>query len=125
MRLLLDSHVVLWWLDDPQRLAAPVRVAISDPTNDVFFSPASIWELGLKVTRGKLKLPPNLTNALEKDSIVELPITSQHAARSSMLPMIHLDPFDRLLIAQALCEGLVLATRDDMIMRYDVPTIDA
>lgn len=125
MRVLLDSHVVLWWLSDPALLAAPFRAALQDPDNDVFFSPASIWELGLKTAKGKLRLPLDLVSALETDGIVEMPISAAHTTRTLNLPPLHFDPFDRLLIAQTLVEGLVLATRDQAIHRYDVPVIEA
>lgn len=125
MRLLLDSHVLLWWLDEPTRLAPALQAALRDPVNDAFFSPASIWELGLKSARGKLRFPPDLAAVLASDGIEELPITAAHATRTLTLPPLHLDPFDRLLIAQALVEGLVLATRDAHIIRYDVPVIEA
>lgn len=125
MRVLLDSHVLLWWLDEPARLANPLRCVMHDPNNEVFFSPASIWELGLKMAKGKLRLPLDLVPALASDGIVELPISAAHAARTLTLPTVHFDPFDRLLIGQALVEGLVLATRDQTIHRYDVPVIEA
>lgn len=125
MRLLLDSHVLLWWLDEPARLASPLRQVMHDPANEVYFSPASIWELGLKMAKGKLRLPLDLAAALESDGIVELPISAAHATRTLTLPTVHFDPFDRLLIGQALVEGLVLATRDQVIHRYDVPVIEA
>jgi len=96
-----------------------------DSTNEVFFSPASIWELGLKVAKGKLRLPLDIASVLESDGIVELPISAAHATRTLALPPLHFDPFDRMLIAQTLVEGLVLATRDQAIHRYDVPVIEA
>lgn len=125
MRVLLDSHVLLWWIDDPARLASPLRNVMHDPANEVFFSPASIWELGLKMAKGKLRVPLNLVPALASDGIVELPISAAHVTRTLTLPTVHFDPFDRLLIGQALVEGLVLATRDETIHRYDVPVIEA
>lgn len=125
MRLLLDSHVLLWWLEDPKLLDRKLQTILHDPRNEAFFSPASIWELGLKVAKGNLQFPSNFTDILLADGFDELPVTSAHAMRTLTLPRIHLDPFDRMLIAQTLCEGLVLATREATISRYDVPTIKA
>lgn len=125
MRILADSHVLLWWVDDPKRLALSARVAIADPANSVFFSAASIWEIGLKAGKGKLRVDGDVVAALQADGFEPLPITMTHAARSLTLPDTHGDPFDRMLIAQALAEGLVLATRDRLILQYDVPTMEA
>ncbi len=125
MRLLLDSHVLIWWLEDPRLLSPKLRPLLQDPGNAAYFSPASIWELGLKMAKGKLRLPPHFADLLIADGFEELPVTTAHAQRTLTLPPLHPDPFDRLLIAQALCEGLVLATRDAYIPRYDVPTITA
>lgn len=112
-------------MDEPTRLSLPLQHALRDPTNDAFYSPASIWELGLKSSKGKLRLPLDITSVLESDGIVELPIAATHAIRTLTLPPIHFDPFDRMLIAQTLVEGLVLATRDALIHRYDVPVFEA
>jgi PIN domain nuclease of toxin-antitoxin system len=125
VRLLLDSHVLLWWLQDPRLLDRKLQAVLQDPGNEAFFSPVSIWELGLKVAEGKLRFPAALTDHLLADGFDELPVVTAHAMRILTLPHIHLDPFDRMLIAQSLCEGLVLATRDAAISRYDVPTIPA
>lgn len=125
MRLLLDSHVLIWWLEDPKLLHRRLRPLLHDSSNEAFFSAASIWELGLKIAKGKLRLPANFADLLTADGYDELPVTATHAVRTLSLPSIHPDPFDRLLIAQALCEGLVLATRDACIQRYDVPVIEA
>ena len=126
MRILADSHVLVWWLDDPQRLIAPpLYHALQDPANDVLFSAASVWELSLKSAKGQLRLPATFVTLLKADGFDELPVTARHAISTSSLPSLHGDPFDRILIAQALVEGLVLATRDRTIMRYDVPVLDA
>lgn len=125
MRILADSHVLLWWLDDPKRVDVAARAAIADPANEVFFSAASIWEIGLKAGKGKLHIEGDVVAALQSDGFEPLPITMEHAARSLTLPNTHGDPFDRMLIAQALAEGLVLATRDRLILQYDVPVLEA
>jgi PIN domain nuclease of toxin-antitoxin system len=122
---LLDSHVLIWWLESPDRIAKPVRDAISDPANDILFSVASIWELSIKSALNRLRLPPSYVTLLRQEGIDELEITTSHALATVSLPLIHGDPFDRLLIAQTLTEGLMLATTDRTIMRYDVPVMEA
>ena len=125
MRLLLDSHVVVWWALYPDRLRRATRDLLIEPENELFLSAASVWELGLKIARQKLRLPEDYTARLMADGIDELPVSIAHADRAMTLPPLHGDPFDRLLIAQALLEGLVLVTSDREILRYDVPTLEA
>jgi len=125
VRLLLDSHVVVWWSVYPGRLRASTREAIISPDNEVLLSAASIWELGLKIARQKLVLPDNYESRLMAAGLEELPVTIAHTSRAMTLPPLHGDPFDRLLIGQALEEGLVLVTSDREIVRYDVPTMEA
>ena len=125
MRILADSHVLLWWLENPRRIALPARAAIADPANAVYFSAASIWEIGLKVGKGTLRIDGDFVALLAADGFEPLSITTAHVARTLTLPAHHGDPFDRLLIAQALTEGLVLATHDALIAHYDVPLLDA
>jgi PIN domain nuclease of toxin-antitoxin system len=125
MRLLLDSHVVVWWALFPGRLRSDARGAMIDPANEIFISAASIWELGLKIARGKLRLPAGYAAHLLAHGFDELPVSIAHASWATALPPLHGDPFDRLLIAQALEKGLVLVTSDQAIMRYDVPTLEA
>jgi PIN domain nuclease of toxin-antitoxin system len=125
MRLLLDSHVIVWWSVYPGRLRASTRDAIISPDNDVLLSAASVWELGLKIARQKLSLPEDFVVCLIDAGLEELPVSIAHASRAMALPPLHGDPFDRLLIGQALEEGLVLVTSDREIVRYDVPTMEA
>ncbi|MGH8021179.1 MAG: type II toxin-antitoxin system VapC family toxin [Opitutaceae bacterium] len=125
MRLLLDSHVVVWWSLFPARLRTSTRDALVAPENDVLLSAASVWELNLKIAKQKLTLPADYSARLLADGLEELPITIKHTVRAIALPPLHGDPFDRLLIAQALTEGLILVTSDREIIRYDVPTIEA
>ena len=125
MRLLLDTHAALWWLSDPEKLTAEARLAISSIENEVYLSSASLWEIHLKAGKGKLNVPPSLIEAFVEQEIDELKITWKHTERTRSLPPIHLDPFDRLLIAQALEEGLTLVTRDRLIQQYKVPIIKA
>ena len=123
--LLLDTHVLLWWLDDPAALEAPARRLIADPRNRVFVSAAVAWEITIKRQLGKLETPDDLEIALEEERFQHLPITVRHALAVAELPAIHGDPFDRIQIAQALLEGLTIVTRDATIPSYDVPSLRA
>jgi PIN domain nuclease of toxin-antitoxin system len=125
MKILADSHVLIWWLCNPGNLEPAAQAAIRDPENAVFFSVASIWEIGLKVAKGHLRVPPGLVEMLRSDSFYELPVLARHAEKAILLPPIHGDPFDRMLVAQALQDGLVLATRDRIIPEYSVPILRA
>lgn len=125
MKLLLDTHVLLWWLEDDDGLAAGARLAIADPSNDVFVSAATIWELAIKSGLGKLKLPTDIETLLEEEFFTSLPISFQHAITAGSLPPHHQDPFDRMLIAQAITEGLMLVSRDSRVHAYGVPMITA
>lgn len=125
MRYLIDSHVIVWWLEDPQRLTPEARLAISEADHEVYFSAASVWELGLKIAKGKLRMPQDFPALLEAEGFVSLPVTASHALHSLNLPVLHQDPFDRMLIAQALEEGLILITRDEHILRYPLKLLPA
>ena len=125
MKLLLDTCTFLWIAGGGRALPPAVAAAYQSPDNEVFLSAASVWELGLKIARGKLKLPEDYAPRLLAHGFEELPVSITHAARATTLPPLHGDPFDRLLIAQALAEGLMLVTSDRAIMRYDVPTMEA
>jgi PIN domain nuclease of toxin-antitoxin system len=118
MSLLLDTHVVLWWLADDPGLAADIKDRI-DTEPEVYVSAATTWELTIKQALGKVG-PPDLPERVAGSELRQLPITSRHAIRAGRLPLIHRDPFDRLLVAQAQCEGLTLVTRDIDIQKYDV-----
>lgn len=119
--LLLDTHVLLWWLAD-EGLTADVRSLVADAEAAVV-SAASVWEAGIKARLGKLRLDGPLAPLLEPNGFVPLSITSAHADLASSLPLIHKDPFDRMLVAQASIEGLAIVTRDAAIAAYDVTTI--
>lgn len=125
MRLLIDSHAVVWWLLYPGRFREATRELMRSPANQLFLSAASVWELDLKIAKNKLSLPPDYSARLLEDGFDELPIAIVHARAATTLPPIHGDPFDRMLIAQAQCEGLMLVTNDRMIVQYDVPIVDA
>jgi PIN domain nuclease of toxin-antitoxin system len=119
MRFLLDTHVVLWWLADDETLSADTKELI-DTEADVFISPASVWEIAIKQALGKLTVSSDVYDALDRSGLNELPIRSRHALEAGSLPALHLDPFDRMLVAQARCEHLTLLTRDAQLLRYDV-----
>jgi PIN domain nuclease of toxin-antitoxin system len=123
VNLLLDSHALLWALHDPARLTPEGRAAISAPRSLVYFSAASAWELELKAAKGKLALPPDWLTAATQTGFVELPVTASEARLSAQLPWHHGDPFDRLLVAQAMSHGLYLATRDPLLASYSVPLL--
>ncbi len=118
MKLLLDSHILLWSLSAPEKLTPQAREAIIDPVNAVFFSAASVWELELKASKGKLTLPLGWVGEIRKVGFVELKIGSEVAAVSARLPWYHTDPFDRLLVAQAQEHGLTLVSRDLVLASY-------
>lgn len=118
MRLLLDTHVFLWIATDSRKLKPPARARLR-AASAVFVSSASIWEIAIKSALGKLKVDPDaLLNEIEAGGFLELPVSARHAARVASLPPLHNDPFDRLLVAQALCEPLILLTADELLCSY-------
>lgn len=118
MRILLDTHVYLWCVNNDAQLSTHARSLILD-SSEVYVSSASIWEIGIKVKLGKLNADINeLMHAIEKSGFLELPISMQHAAEVYQLPNLHRDPFDRILLAQALCEPLKLLTSDKKLREY-------
>ena len=125
MRLLLDTHVLLWWLTDDARLGLPARVLIREPENLVFVSAATIWEIRIKQGIGKLELGAQFEEQLAREPFEHLSVTHAHAHALAGLPPHHRDPFDRILIAQALTEDLTLLTHDDAVRRYAVKSIAA
>ena len=125
MQLLLDTHALLWWLNDDGRLGPAARDVIADPANAVFVSAVSAWEIAAKRARGKLAFDGEVGASIEPCGFLELSIDVAHAEAVADLPKHHADPFDRLLVAQARSEGLWLVTSDSAIQQYDVPWIDA
>ena len=125
MNLLLDSHVLLWALHDPEQLTVEAAEAIRNPRNAVFFSAASAWELELKAATGRLDLPADWLDTAEATGLLEIPVTAAVAGRSAHLPWHHRDPFDRLLVALALERGLRVVTRDGTVASYGVPVLEA
>ena len=124
-RLLLDTHVFLWWVENSPELGEDARKAISDPRNEVFVSAASIWEIVIKRVLGKLAFQGSMSETIRTSRFEELSMSSFHAERAGGLPIHHHDPFDRMLVAQAQAEGLTIVTEDPIIARYGVRTIRA
>lgn len=122
MNLLLDTHTLLWWLSDDKNLSGKVRSAIQKPTNHVFVSSVSAWEISIKRAVKKLKAPSDLEEAVRDSHFEMLPILFSHARLAGELPFHHQDPFDRMLVAQAKVEKLVLVSEDTMIRKYSVQT---
>ena len=124
MRLLVDSHVALWWLDGNDALGPTCRSGL-ESADEVFFSAVTPWELGIKRSLGKLSFPDGLIEALQESGFAGLPISVDHAVRAADLPPHHRDPFDRMLVAQARAEALTLVTADRTLAPYEVPLLDA
>ena len=125
MRLLLDTHTLLWLISDNPEVSPNVREAVNDPDNEVFVSVASVWEISIKRSRGRLDAPENLVEQLKDSDYTTLLVNLDHADLAGRLPMHHRDPFDRMLVAQAQVEDLVMVTRDRFIPRYEVETLTA
>ncbi|KAF0836731.1 type II toxin-antitoxin system VapC family toxin [Nocardia caishijiensis] len=122
MSLLLDTHVILWWLTDDPTLNNELRERL-DHDPDVYLSSVSVWEIAMKQASGKLVGPPDLPERVVGSGFLPLPVDARHAIEAARLPLIHRDPFDRMLIAQARCEDLVLVTRDPYCLQYEVPAL--
>ena len=125
MRLLVDTHALLWALAEPDRLRDEARRALTDGRNVVLVSAASIWEIAIKRAAGKLDAPDDLLEVLSATGFEILPIIGQHAIEAGTLPMVHRDPFDRMLVAQARIEGLRIVTTDARIATYGVDVLPA
>ncbi|MFI5890850.1 type II toxin-antitoxin system VapC family toxin [Actinoplanes sp. NPDC051513] len=123
MSLLLDTHIVLWWLSDDPALAAELKDRL-DHEPDVYVSAATIWEVAIKQSIGKLK-PDDLPERVRDSGFRHLEITADHGIAAARLPLLHRDPFDRMLIAQAKTEDLTLVTRDAAIAKYDLEILRA
>jgi PIN domain nuclease of toxin-antitoxin system len=124
VKLLLDTQVLLWAAGQPERLSAAARRLLNNPRHELLFSAASLWEIALKRTLGRedFRVEPRLLRrGLLDNGYTELPVTSQHAVTIDSLPPLHKDPFDRLLLAQALSEGITLVTADAQLARYRGP----
>lgn len=123
-RVLLDTQVLLWWLANDPRLGSRCKELISDNRNQVFVSAATTWEISIKTALGKLTAPEDMDSIVDDEGFDKLPISLYHGQLAGRLPPLHRDPFDRMLIAQAQAEGLILITADEMITRYNIRTRD-
>jgi len=124
VKLLLDTQILLWAAGQPERLSKTARKLLNDPQNELVFSAASLWEVAIKSSLGRedFRVEPRLLRrGLLDNGYVELPITSQHAVSIDGLPPLHKDPFDRLLLSQALSEGITLLTTDSTLAGYPGP----
>ncbi len=123
-RLLLDTHTFLWWIQDSKELSSKSRRAISKSTTACYLSAASVWEMAIKASLGKLELIGSVEQLVSKHLALNgfklLDIAFRHVVRVQSLPLLHRDPFDRLLITQAQCENLTLVTKDAVFDQYDV-----
>ena len=123
MRYLLDTHVFLWLVTAPERLSPPVRRKFESLGNELCVSAATVWEIAQKRALGKFSFEAEIGASMEKHALRELPIRGVHCETAALLPKHHKDPFDRLLVAQASVEGLVLVTRDGLLAQYGVPLL--
>jgi PIN domain nuclease of toxin-antitoxin system len=123
----LDTHAFLWWITEDRRLSARAREVMTDGGNSLLFSAASGWEIAIKANLGRISLPTPidrfLSEQLQRNGIGTLPIEMRHALRVHAIPLLHRDPFDRLLVAQAQLEKLRILTSDPQIAQYDVETL--
>lgn len=126
MRLLLDTHAFLWWIEDDPALGSSARAAIDLPTNPVFISAASAWEIAIKRSQGTLEAPRgDVATWIAAEGFAELEIAVRHGTAAGTLPLHHRDPFDRVLVAQAQLEDMALVTADSVLAAYDVAIIPA
>ena len=124
MKLFLDTHILLWWLDDNPSLSERARNAIADTDNLIILSAAVIWEIRIKQALGKLKIASNFYDVIKDQGFELLSITSDHAYAVGDLPKHHRDPFDRILIAQAMVEGFTIVTHDAVFNKYRIPVLE-
>ncbi len=120
MKLLLDTHILIWVLENSEKLKNKVANCICDPQNQVYVSTASIWEIEIKKGKGKLESPSNILDMLARKRFDELPISHRHVIAINQLPNVHRDPFDRILAAQAKVDALTLVTQDSKLVDYGV-----
>ncbi len=122
-RYLLDTHVLIWWLADDPKLQQTTIDIMETETNELFVSAASTWEISIKRSQGKLQIDANIHEVIRQEGFLELPIRNLHGELAGRLPPHHKDPFDRMLVAQASQEGMMLLTHDTVFEKYDVPVI--
>jgi PIN domain nuclease of toxin-antitoxin system len=123
MRVLLDTHTLIWGLCEPDRLNVKTKELLTNIDNIIFVSIASLWELQIKKSLNKITLPDNFTSQLQENGYELLNITHEHISKLDTIPMIHRDPFDRMLISQCIYENIPLVTKDTEIIKYNIQTI--
>jgi PIN domain nuclease of toxin-antitoxin system len=123
VRLLADTQILIWCDRQPSRVEAALLSRLRDPDNDILISVATVWEIAIKRATGKLDFAAPIIETIERLGFELLPITAAHAEHAGGLPRHHNDPFDRMLVAQAMIEGLVLGTQDPVMRRYAVPLL--
>jgi len=125
MKLLLDTHILLWWLEDDPLLSEHARTAIADSDNLIILSAVVIWEIRIKQALGKLDIPTDFYEVIKEQAFEIIPVTADHAYAVGDLPLHHRDPFDRMLIAQAKSEGFTILTHDAAFRKYQIPVLSA
>ena len=127
MNLLLDTHMLLWWITDDEKLSKKMRQCLQDPENKLFVSAVTAWELAIKSRLGRISFPKALADflpeQLQLNRMKELSVTLRHALQVESLPTHHNDPFDRMLVAQAQVERLSIVSADKLLSKYDVPLV--
>jgi len=124
-KLLLDTHVLIWWLNGDDQLGEIAKEMIANPVNEVYVSAATTWEMSIKKQLGKLNAPDDIEQVVAQSGFLPLSISMFHAQQAGMLPAHHKDPFDRMLIAQAQADGLVVVTKDEFFPQYHIRLLDA
>lgn len=124
-RILIDTHVLIWWFEGDIQLGNLAREHISNPDNEVYVSAATVWEMSIKQQLGKLVAPDDIDARVEIAGFSKLKISLFHGQQAGRLPLHHKDPFDRMLIAQAQAEGLQILTKDEHFPKYGISLIDA
>jgi PIN domain nuclease of toxin-antitoxin system len=123
LRLLLDTHAALWLLSEDERMPTSARALVFDESVDCFLSAASVWEVAIKRSMGKLNAPANFHVLLEQHGVTSLPVYDSHAAAVADLPLHHRDPFDRMLVVQAQADGMPILSKDEILHAYDVTVL--
>jgi PIN domain nuclease of toxin-antitoxin system len=123
LRLLVDTRTALWFLGGSKRLSETARSLLEDHTIERWVSAAAVWEVSIKRSTGKLKAPADFHERMREQGVRGLPVTDEHAAAVGELPMHHRDPFDRLIVAQAIAEGMAILSVDEILRAYDVPIL--
>lgn len=123
MKYILDTHIILWWLEDNAKLDRIKRDIIANSENILFVSAVNIWEIEIKRSLGKLKVPDNIYQILYENHFIEMPVRINHVLELRNIKNYHGDPFDKLLIAQASAEKAILLTSDNVVRKYDIETV--